>query len=187
MGRLIYGMNLSLDGYISARGDDLGWSRPSDELFQWWLDQERAIDLFLYGRRLWETMSSYWPTGDQQPDAGPAQIEFARNWRDTPKVVFSSTIDTVEWHTRLITGDAVEEIARLKGEDNGRMRVGGASLGAAAMRAGLVDEFEIVTHPVLLGGGAPFFPELDSWVNLDLMETRMLPGGVVITRYETRR
>src|SRR5260221_7298825 len=67
-------MNLTLDGYIAAPGDDLGWSGPSDELFQWWLDQELAIGLLLYGRKLWETMSSYWPTGDQQPGATPAQI-----------------------------------------------------------------------------------------------------------------
>jgi dihydrofolate reductase len=84
MRKLIYGMNLTLDGYVAAPGDDLGWGGPSDELFQWWLDQERAIGLLLYGRKLWEAMSSHWPTGDQQPNATPAQIEFARNWRDTP-------------------------------------------------------------------------------------------------------
>src|SRR5205823_6747943 len=111
--RLIYGMNMTLDGYIAAPGDDIGWSGPpSDELFQWWLDQELASELTLYGRKLWETMSSYWPTGDQQPGATPAEIEFARNWRDTPKVVFSSTIDKVDWNTRLVTGDAVTEIKR---------------------------------------------------------------------------
>ena len=187
MRKLIYGMNLTLDGYIAAPGDDLGWSGPSDELFQWWLDQELAIGLLLYGRKLWETMSSYWPTGDQQPDATPAQIEFARNWRDTPKVVFSSTIDKVDWNTRLVTGDAVAEITRLKAEDGEPMRVGGAALAGAAMRAGLVDEYEIVTHPVLVGGGTPFFTALDSWVNLNLVETRTFPGGVVLTRYETRR
>src|SRR5215216_3686681 len=80
MRKLIYGMNLTLDGYIVAPGDDLGWGGPSDELFQWWLDQELAIGLLMYGRKLWEAMSSRWPTGDQQPDATPAQIEFARNW-----------------------------------------------------------------------------------------------------------
>ncbi len=112
MRKLIYGMNLTLDGYIAAPGDDLGWSGPSDELFQWWLDEELTIDLLLYGRKLWETMSSYWPTGDQQPGATPAQIAFARNWRDTPKVVFSSTIDKVDWNARLVAGDAVAEITR---------------------------------------------------------------------------
>lgn len=187
MRTLTYGMNLSLDGYIAAPRGDLEWSTPSDELFEWWLDEERAISQFLYGRKLWAIMSSYWPTGDQQPDATPAQVEFARNWRDTPKVVFSSTLETVDWNARLVRGDAVAEIAQLKAGDGGPMRVGGAALGGAAMRAGLVDQFEIVTHPVLLGGGAPFFTTLDSWVDLDLVETRTFPGGVVLTRYECNR
>src|SRR4030081_3990805 len=118
MRKLIYGMNVTLDGYIAAAGGDIGGSGPpSDELFQWWLDQERANGLSLYGRKLWQTMSSYWPTGDQQPDATPAKIEFARNWRDTPKVVFSSTIDKVDSNTRLITGDAGAGIPPPKGED----------------------------------------------------------------------
>ena len=186
--KLIYGMNLTLDGYIAAAGDDIGLGGPSDELFQWWLDQERASGLSLYGRKLWETMSSYWPTGDQQPNATPAEIEFARNWRDTPKVVFSSTIDKVDdWNTRLVTGDAIAEITRLKAGDGGPMSVGGATLAGAAMRAGLIDEYALATHPVLVGGGTPFFTSLDSWVNLNLVETRTFPGGVVLTRYETRR
>ena len=104
MRKLIYGMNLTLDGYIAAPGDDIGWSVPSDELFQFWSDQLQATDLSLYGRKLWQTMSSHWPTGDQQPNATPAEIEFARRWRDMSKVVFSSTIDKVDWNTRLVTG-----------------------------------------------------------------------------------
>jgi dihydrofolate reductase len=187
MRKLIYGMNLTLDGYIAAPGDDLGWSEPSDELFRWWLEQERAIGLLLYGRKLWEAMSSSWPTADQQPDATPGQIEFARNWRDTPKVVFSSSLEEVDWNARLFTGDPVPEIARLKAGDGEPMRVGGAALGGAAMRAGLVDEYTIVTHPVLVGAGTPFFSALDNWVNLDFVESRTIPGGVVMTRYETRR
>ncbi|MBB5110731.1 dihydrofolate reductase [Micromonospora echinospora] len=187
MRKLIYGMNLTVDGYVSAPGDDIGWGESSDELFQWWLDQERAISLFLYGRRLWENMSAYWPTGDQQPGATPAQIEFARNWRDTPKVVFSSTIDKVDWNARLFTGDAIAEITRLKAEDGGPMRVGGATLARAAMRAGLIDEYEIVTHPVLVGDGKPFFGALDGWSKLNLVEARTFSGGVTLSRYETRR
>ncbi|MET8849833.1 dihydrofolate reductase family protein [Amycolatopsis sp. NPDC004625] len=188
MRKLIFGMNLTLDGYTAAIGDDIGWSgAPSDELFQWWLDQELAYALTLYGRKLWEAMSSHWPTGDQRPGATPAEVAFARNWRDTPKVVFSSTVDQVGWNTRLVTGDAVAEITRLKAGDGGPMSIGGATLAAAAMRAGLIDEYAIVTHPVLVGGGTPFFTALDGWVNLNLVETRTFPGGVVLTRYETRR
>jgi dihydrofolate reductase len=164
--KLTFGMNLSLDGYIAAPGDDLGWSVPSDELFQWWSDRVGATGLALYGRKLWETMSSHWPTADQQPGATPAEIEFARRWRDMPKVVFSSTTTTVDWNTRLVTG---------------------ATLAAAAMRAGLIDEYVLATAPVLVGSGTPFFTALDNWVNLNLVETRTFPDGVVLTRYETKR
>ena len=187
MRRLTCGMNLSLDGYIAAPGDDLSWGAMSDELFQWWSDRVGSTGLALYGRRLWETMNSHWPTADQQPGATPAQIEFARRWREMPKVVFSSTLSTVDWNARLVTGDAASEITRLKTEDGGPMDVGGATLAAAAMRAGLIDEYAIVTYPVLVGGGTPFFTALDSRVELNLVETRTFPDGVLLTRYETRR
>ncbi|MFJ2745087.1 dihydrofolate reductase family protein [Streptomyces sp. NPDC087440] len=187
MRKLTYGMNLSLDGYVAAPDGDINWGVPSDELFQFWSDQLQATELTLYGRKLWQTMSSHWPTGDQQPDATPAHIEFARRWRDMPKVVFSSTIDKVDWNSRLVTGDAVAEIARLKAEDGGPMDIGGASLAGAAMRAGLIDEYVLATAPVLVGGGTHFFTALDSRVNLNLIETRTFPGGVTLTRYETQR
>jgi dihydrofolate reductase len=181
--KVTYGMNVSLDGYVAAPDGDHGWGASSDELFAWWLAEEQAMDLIAYGRRLWEAMSSYWPTGDEQPDATPAQVAFAQNWRDTPKIVFSSTIGSVDWNTRIVTGDPVAELIRLKAEGGGPMRVGGPTLAAAAMRAGLVDEYAVVTHPVLLGGGLPFLAALDGRVDLDLVETRAFPGGVVLTRY----
>ena len=187
MRKLTFAMNLSLDGYIAAPGGDLGWSVPDDELFQWWSDRVGATALALYGRRLWEGMSSHWPTAGQQPGATPAHIEYARRWLDMPKVVFSSTISTVAWNARLVTGDAVAEITRLKAEDGGPMDIAGATLAASAMRAGLIDEYAIAAHPVLVGGGTPFFTALDKWVNLALVETRTVPGGVVLSRYETRR
>jgi dihydrofolate reductase len=187
MRELTFGMNVSLDGYIAAPGDDLGWSVPSDELFQWWSDRVGATGTALYGRRLWETMSSHWPTADQQPGATPAHIEYARRWRDMPKVVFSSTTITVDGNARLVTGDAVPEISRLRAEDGGPMDIGGATLAAVAMRAGLIDGYAIVTHPVLVGGGTRFFAALDDRVDLTLVETRTFPAGVLLTRYETRR
>ncbi|NEA40431.1 dihydrofolate reductase family protein [Streptomyces sp. SID11385] len=188
MRKLIYGMNLTLDGYVAAAGDDIGWSGPpSEALFRWWLDHERASGLSLYGRKLWETMSAYWPTADQQPETTPAEAEFARAWRDTPKVVFSSTLHEVGGNARLVTGDAVAEIARLKAADGSPLSIGGATLAGAALRAGLIDEYVIAAHPVLVGGGTPFFTALEGWVRLDLVETRTFPGGVVLSRYATRR
>lgn len=187
MRKLTFGMNVSLDGYIAAPGDDIGWSVPSDELFQWWSDRVAATGTALYGRKLWETMSSHWPTADQQPGVTPAEIEFARRWMNMPKVVFSSTISMVDGDARLVTGDAAGEIARLKAEDGGPMDIGGATLAAVALRAGLIDEYVMATHPVLVGGGTPFFVALDDRVNLTLVETRTFPGGVVLTRYEAKR
>lgn len=187
MRTLSFGMNVSLDGYVAAPGDDLGWGVPSDELFQWWSDRVAATGLALYGRRMWETMSSHWPMADQQPGATPAHIEFSDRWRRMPKAVFSSTPGELDWNARPVTGDAVAEIARLKGEDGGPMEIGGATLASAAMRAGLIDEYVLVTHPVLVGAGTPFFTALDSWVSLDLVETRVFPGGVLLTRHATRR
>ncbi|WP_258053599.1 dihydrofolate reductase family protein [Streptomyces sp. Ru72] len=123
----------------------------------------------------------------QWPNATPTQVEFARHWRDMSKPVFSSTIDKVGWNIRLVTGDAVAEIPRLKAEDRGPMGIGGATLARAAMRSALIDEYVLATAPVLMGGGTPFFTALDSWVNLKVVETRTLPCGVILTRYETRR
>jgi dihydrofolate reductase len=184
--RLSYAMNVSLDGYVAAPGDDLGWSTPSDELFQWWSDRVAATGTALYGRRLWEGMNAHWPTADQQRGVTPAHAEYARRWRAVPKVVFSSTLTAVEGNARLVTGDAVAEITRLKAEDGGPMDVAGATLAAAASQAGLVDEYVLVTHPVLVGGGTPFFAALENWVDLSLVETRTFPDGLLLTRYETR-
>lgn len=185
MRQLSFAMNVSLDGYVAGPGDDLGWSVPSDELFQYWSDRVAGTSLALYGRRVWDGMSSHWPTADQHPDATPAVKEYAARWRAMPKVVFSSTLSSVEG-ARLVTGDAVAEIARLKAEDGGPVDVVGATLAGAVMQAGLIDEYVLVTHPVLVGGGTPFFAALDSSVPLSLVETRPLPEGVLLTRYRTR-
>ena len=187
MRKLTFGMNMTLDGYIAAPGDDLGWSVRCDELFQWWSDRVAATELALYGRRLWDGMSSHWPTVIDERGATPAEREFARRWLEMPKVVFSSTINAVDWNARLVSTDAVTEIARLKAQDGGLMDIAGATLAAAAMQAGLIDEYVIVTHPVLVGGGTPFFAALDDWVQLTLLETRTFPNGAVLTRYATAR
>src|SRR5687767_913020 len=106
MRKLSFGMNVSVDGYIAAPGDDLGWSVSSDELFQWWSDRVGAPGLALYEANLGKTITPHRPPAAHQPRANPPQIERARRWRDMPNVVFSSTTSTVDWNTRLVTGDA---------------------------------------------------------------------------------
>jgi dihydrofolate reductase len=186
MGTLIYGFTVSADGYIADAQGSIDWSEPSDELHQYWNDFERETALSLYGRRLYELMSAYWPTADQDPDAGPITTDFAQVWRDMPKVVFSNTLESVDWNSRLERGDPVEVTTKLKAETDGQMEVAGATLAAPIIRAGLVDEFRLVVAPTAVGGGLPFFPSLPSWISLRLVENRTFPGGIVLLRYEVQ-
>lgn len=184
MGKLIYGFTVSVDGYIADAHGSIDWSTPSDELHQYWNDFERETALSFYGRRLYELMSAYWPTADEAPDAEPLIVDFARVWRAMPKVVFSRTLASVDWNSRLERGDPVEVVRRLKADTDGQMEIAGATLAAPVVRAGLVDEFRLVVAPVAVGGGTPFFPTLPSWISLRLLENRTFPGGTVLLRYE---
>jgi dihydrofolate reductase len=130
-------------------------------------------------------MSAFWPTADEDPSLPEYMAEFARIWRAQPKVVFSRTLESVAGNSRLVSGDAVEEVARLKAEVDGDLDVGGPTLAASLLRAGLVDEVRPVIHPVILGAGLPFLPSLDAYVRLRPIEARRLDSGVVALRYET--
>lgn len=187
MGRLIYGFNVSVDGYIADAQGNIDWSEPSDELHQYWNDFERETALSFYGRRLYELMSAYWPTADQDPDATPLILDFARSWCAMPKVVFSRTLESVGWNSRLERGDPVDVVRKLKGETDGNLEVAGATLAAPIVQAGLVDEYRIVIAPTAVGGGTPFLPTLPSWIALRLLENRTFPGGTVLLRYEVKR
>ncbi|KMO75309.1 Dihydrofolate reductase [Mycolicibacterium chlorophenolicum] len=186
VGTLIYGFNVSVDGYIADAHGNLDWSAPSDELHQYWNDYERDTALSFYGRRLYELMSAYWPTADQDPDATPTIVDYAQVWRDMPKVVFSRTLESVDWNSRLERGDPVEVVRKLKAETEGRLEVAGATLAAPIVQAGLVDEYRIVLAPTAVGGGLPFFPALPSRIPLRLVENRTFPGGTVLLRYEAK-
>ena len=186
MGKLTYGFGVSVDGYTADRDGDIGWSDPDEELHQFWNDKARQLEVSLYGRKLYELMSAHWPTADQDPAATPVVAEFARLWRATPKVVFSRTLDEVGWNSRLERGDVVEVTRRLKTETDGLLEVGGATLAAPLVRAGLVDEFLVVVTPTAVGGGTPFFPPLDRRLRLELTETRTFPSGAVLLRYVPR-
>ena len=138
MGTLTYGMNVSVDGYIADANGGIEWTGPpDDELHQYWNDREREIAVALYGRRLYDLMSAYWPTADQDPAASPITVDFAQIWREMPKVVFSRTLESVDWNSRLERGDVVEVATRLKAETDGLLEVAGATLAAPLVRAGL--------------------------------------------------
>jgi dihydrofolate reductase len=185
MGKLIYGMGVSVDGYTSDASGEIPWTGSDDELHQYWNDHAREIAVSLYGRKLYELMSAHWPTADQAPNVPAVEAEFSRLWRAMPKVVFSQTLESVDWNSRLERGDVVEVATKLKAETDGLMEVGGATLAAPLVRAGLVDEFQVAIPPVAVGGGTPFFPQLDKWLKLELVENRTFPSsGTVLLRYK---
>ncbi len=190
MRKVIYAMSVSLDGFIEATNGDLSWSYPDEELHQHFNDLESTIDIHLYGRRLYENMAAFWPTADENPSAPKQEIEYARIWRNMPKIVFSKTLDQVGWNSRLVRGNIAEEVNKLKeqpaaidqpGKD---LSVGGAELASSFMQLGLIDEYRLYVHPIVLGAGKPMFRPLQDKINLRLVETRSFGSGVVLLRYQ---
>lgn len=178
-------MNVSVDGFVETPDRALDWGIVDEEVHTFFNDQAREADAFLYGRRMYELMSGYWPTADADASAPPYEIEFARIWKATPKVVFSKSLDHVEWNARLVKGDIADEVSKLKAQPPGKdLFVSGATIASALIRLGLVDEFRPVVHPVVLGAGTPFLPTLDRPLELRLVETRTFGSGVIYLRYE---
>jgi dihydrofolate reductase len=181
-GRLIYGAIASLDGYVEDAGGHFDWAAPDEEVHAFVNDLERPVGTYLYGRRMYETMSA-WET--MQPENLVAQ-DFANIWRAADKIVYSTTLDapTTE-HTRLERDFDIEEVQRLKASAARDLSIGGAALGAHAIRAGLVDEYQLFIHPVVIGGGKHWLPT-DVRLDLELVETRRFNSGVVYLHYRSR-
>ncbi len=187
MRRVTYSMGVSLDGYIVGPDGDFAWTAPDEETFRFWIDDIRRVGVHLLGRRLYETML-YWETAAQDPSLGGAELEWAAIWNPLPKVVFSTTVSAVQGNARLASGGVKDEIERLRSEPGEEeIAIGGATLAAEAAALGLIDEYRVMVHPVLVGGGIPFFPRRERRVDLELVETRAFGSGVVHLRYRVAR
>ena len=182
MRKLIYSMTVSLDGFIAGPDGDFSWSAPDEELHRFHNQQVSELGAHLLGRRLYETMV-YWETAEQQHSLEDFAIEFARIWKAMPKLVFSHTLDSVEGNARLATGDAGEEVAKLKEQPGKNLAVGGAGLASTLIALGLVDEYRLFVSPVVVGGGTPYFPAGVAGIDLELVETRTFGSRVVYLRY----
>jgi dihydrofolate reductase len=182
MRELIYSMIVSLDGYIAGPNGEGDWAAPDAERHRFHNEEARALSLHLLGRRLYEVMT-YWETAEERdPAAAEHLLEFARIWKQLPKIVYSRTLEKVEGNTRLSRGDPVEEVRSLKQQDGGPIAVGGAELASALTAHGLIDEYRLFVCPIVLGGGKPFFAG-GTRVDLELVETRTFAAGVVYLRY----
>ena len=187
MGDLIYSMSVSLDGFIAGPGGEIDWSAPDEELHRFHNQRVREVGVQLCGRRLYETML-YWETADQDPSLDDLQLEWTALWKPLPKVIFSTRLSAVEGNARLASGGLAEEIERLRSEPGeGDIAIGGATLAAEAAALGLIDEYRPRVHPVLVGGGIPFFPRREHRVDLELVGTRTFGSRVVALRYRAVR
>lgn len=182
MRKLVYSMGVSLDGFIAGPGGEIDWSVPDEELHRFHNQQMREVGVQLCGRRLYEVMLP-WESAEEKPSTSEIELEFARIWKGVPKLVFSTTLETVEGNARLATGSVAEEIAGLKERSEGDLAVGGAGLASAAIELGLVDEYRLFVSPVVLGGGTPFLPALEERFELELLETKTFGSRVVYLRY----
>ena len=186
MGRLIYSMNVSLDGYVAAPDGGLDWTIIDDEIHTWWNERAREADAFVWGRRVYEVMVPYWPNAESDPNATPAMLEFARITNPMPKIVFSRTLGHVTWNSRLVQGDPADVLRNLREEFDGELQLGGATLAAGFIRQNLVDEYRLVIHPVIIGGGLPFFPDLERPIGLRQIDEHRFGSGAVYLGYSTR-
>ncbi|MFE0470712.1 dihydrofolate reductase family protein [Streptomyces sp. NPDC058947] len=187
MRSVTYSMSVSLDGYIVGPDGDFNWGAPSPDVFRFWIDDIRQVGVHLMGRRLYETML-YWETAEQETSLDEAEREWTALWNPLPKVVFSTTLSSVQGAARLASGSLAEEIERLRAEPGeGEIAIGGATLAAQAADLDLIDEYRAMVYPVLVGGGIPFFPRTERRVDLELVETRTFSSQVVYLRHRVAR
>jgi dihydrofolate reductase len=184
MAKLIYSAITSLDGYIEDAGGSFDWAAPDAEVHAFANDLERPIGTHLYGRRMYETMV-YWETAPTGGGAGDDAIhsDFAALWQAADKVVYSTTLTTpTSARTRIERTFEPDAIAQLKATAERDISVGGAALGAEALRAGLVDELQLLLTPVIVGGGKPALPD-DVRLSLELLDERRFANGTVYLQY----
>jgi dihydrofolate reductase len=150
MAKLVVEMNVSLDGYI----DHQKMGPPSPSLFRHFIERVRDLTGMVYGRGMYEVMR-YWD--DDLPDWGAAEREYAAVWRSRPKWVVSRSLKSVGPNATLIADDIVTAIQRLKSELAGEIEVAGSDLAHSVADLGLIDEYRLYVHPIVLGSGKPFF------------------------------
>ena len=180
MRKLIMWNLVSLDGFFEgAKSWDLGWHESvwGDELERLSIDQLKSADMLLFGRVTYEGMAGYWPS---------AKGEVADRMNNIRKVVFSRTLEKASWNnTKLVKGNAAEEVAKLK-EQNGKdlLIFGSANLSSTLMRHHLIEEYRLCIAPIVLGAGTPLFKASTETMKLKLIEARPLKSGGVILRYD---
>lgn len=184
MRKLVVFNNVTMDGFFAGKNGDLSWAKGNlDAEFNAFVaDNAKSGGLLLLGRITYELMASYWPTS-QAIENDPV---VAKRMNDLPKVVFSRTLDKASWsNTKLVKGNMAAEIRRMKKEPGKDMTIlGSGSIVSQLAQEGLIDEYQIVVNPVVLGKGSTMFDGIKEKLTLKLTRTRAFGNGNVLLCYE---
>ena len=182
MGRLVYSVIMSLDGYVDDAEGGFAWAMPDEEVHAYVNDLMRPIGTHLYGRRLYAVMAG-WQTLGTSPDESAVTRDFGELWRDADKVVYSTTLDEASTpRTRLERSFDLDAVRSLVAASDRDVLVGGPGLAEHALRAGLVDEIGVVVAPVVVGGGTAYLPDRLR-LDLRLLDERRFTNGFAALRY----
>ena len=186
MRKLILAMQISLDGFVVGENNDMHWiATDTPEIWDDLFEMLEDVDLFLLGRGMYAGYRDYWKKALQVTGFSENEVKYARLAETAPHLVFSSTLKDAQWeNTRIINGDVVEEVRKIK-EQPGRSIyvVGGARFASTMIEAGLVDEYRITVNPIIVGRGKSLFQNITQQRKLSLLDIRQMPGGVLVVRY----
>ena len=184
MRKLIYAINITLDGCCEHTKMMAPWALPEHEKLQeHYLQLLREVDLSIYGRKTYQLMVPYWPDIAKSHAETAAENKFADAFESIPRVVFSRTLESADEKTRIVRGNLREEIVKLKQEPGGNILVGGVSLPAQLAELGLIDEYRFVVQPVVAGEGRRLLEGLPQRLQLILVEAKSFGAGCVALRY----
>ncbi len=185
MARLLYQGIVSLDGYLNDANGRYDWAEPDEEVFASITERERPVGTYLLGRRMYEEMIP-WETLGAEPDQNRLMIDFADAWLAKDKIVYSRTLGAVSSaRTKIERSFDPETVRRMTESSALDLSIAGATLAAPAIRAGLVDEFQLYLVPTVVGGGTRFLPD-EVRLDLDLVEEHRFGNGFVFLRYARR-
>jgi len=185
MANLIYSTISWLDGYVADETGNFDWAAPDEEVHSFVNDLERPVGTYLYGRRMYET-TVFWETVRAAAGQPPVMEHFAEIWQAADKIVYSRTLETVSSaRTRIERDFDPETMRQMKAGAERDITIGGPELAAQAIKAGLVDEFQLFLTPIVVGGGTRSLPDKVR-LNFELLDERRFVSGVVYLHYRNR-
>ena len=186
MAKLIYSAFTSLDGYVADESGNFEWAELDDEVHAYINEREKENGTYLFGRYMYQTMA-VWDTPELLPHLPAAARAFVPVWQAAEKIVYSTTLQNVSIaNARLERRFDPDAVRSLKAAATRNLAVGGPTLAAHAIRAGLVDEYHLLIAPVIAGGGNPYLPD-NVRVRLDLLAEHRFKNGLVYLRYQAKR